>query len=74
MPIFSQLFIRFKAIIIVGDIMNKLRKKLALFLALLILPINVLAYPSKVVLGGQNIGINISNDGVIVIGFYKLNG
>lgn len=54
--------------------MNKLWKKLALFLALLILPINVLAYPSKVVLGGQNIGINISNDGVIVIGFYKLNG
>ena len=32
------------------------------------------AYSSKVILGGQNIGINIQNNGVIVIGFYKLNG
>lgn len=54
--------------------MNNFNKKLALFLTFLVLPINVLAYSNKVVLGGQNIGINITNDGVIVIGFYKLNG
>lgn len=54
--------------------MNSLRKKLAIFLLFLIFPVNIFAYSSKVILGGQNIGINIQNNGVIVIGFYKLNG
>ncbi len=48
-------------------------KIVSLFVALL-LPFNVFAYSSKVVLGGQNIGINIENNGVIIIGFYKVNG
>lgn len=54
--------------------MNSLREKLAIFLLFLIFPVNIFAYSSKVILGGQNIGINIQNNGVIVIGFYKLNG
>ena len=47
---------------------------MALISLLLIFPFNVFAYSNWVVLGGQNIGINIENDGVIIIGFYKING
>lgn len=54
--------------------MKKFRKKLAIVLSLFLFPIQVFAYSNFVVLGGQNIGINIQNKGVIVIGFYKING
>lgn len=54
--------------------MSKLKEKLVIFLCILVFPINVIAYSSKIVLGGSNIGINIQNKGVIVIGFYKING
>jgi len=33
-----------------------------------------LAYSSKVILGGENIGIHIDTPGVMIIGFYKVNG
>lgn len=54
--------------------MKKIREKLAIILSILLMPINIFAYSSHVVLGGQNIGINIENKGVIIIGFYKING
>jgi len=54
--------------------MKKIREKLAIFLCTLLIPINIFAYSSHIVLGGQNVGINIENKGVIVIGFYKING
>lgn len=47
---------------------------MAIVLSLFLFPIQVFAYSNFVVLGGQNIGINIQNKGVIVIGFYKING
>ena len=47
---------------------------MAIILSILLMPINIFAYSSHVVLGGQNIGINIENIGVIIIGFYKING
>ena len=47
---------------------------MAIFFCLFTIPINVLAYSSKIVLGGNNIGINVQNNGVIIIGFYKING
>ena len=47
---------------------------MAIILSILLMPINIFAYSSHVVLGGQNIGINIENKGVIIIGFYKING
>ena len=37
------------------------------------MPINVLAYSSKVILGGQNVGIAVNSDGILVVGFYKIN-
>ena len=44
-----------------------------LFLSFAI-PINTYAYSSRVILGGENIGIHIETPGVMVVGFYKVNG
>ena len=52
-----------------GDIM----KKIVIFLILLLFPISVYAYSNYIIPGGNNIGIEIKNDGIIVIGFYKIN-
>lgn len=50
-------------------------KKVAIFLCtLLIFPIQVLAYSSSVILGGNTIGIDIKSTGVMIIGFYKVDG
>lgn len=49
-------------------------KKSLLFLILLILPINIFAYSDKIIPGGNTLGIEVKNNGVIVIGFYKVNG
>ena len=48
-------------------------KKYLYVLILLLFPLNVLAYSNKVILGGQNIGIKINSNGVMVVGFYKIN-
>lgn len=40
---------------------------------LVIIPKNVLAYSSKVIPGGENIGIQINTKGIIVVGLYKVN-
>ena len=41
---------------------------------LLILPINIFAYSSYIIPGGKNIGIEVNSKGVLVVGFYKVNG
>lgn len=43
-------------------------------LSILLLPTIVFAYSNKVILGGQNIGIEVNTKGVLVVGFYKVNG
>ncbi len=54
--------------------MNFKRKLLVLFSILtLFMPINVLAYSSQVILGGENIGISVNTKEVLVVGFYKVN-
>lgn len=50
-------------------------KKFIVFLCLFALsPLNALAYSSEVILGGKTIGIDIKTNGVMVIGFYKVEG
>ena len=53
----------------------KFNKKLLhfLILLLLIIPINVFAYSNYVVLGGENIGIEVNSKGVLIVDFYKVN-
>lgn len=40
---------------------------------LLILPLNVFAYSKNLIPGGETIGIEVHSDGVLVVGFYKVN-
>lgn len=48
--------------------------KITLITLIMLIPNIVLAYSNKVVVGGQNIGINIQSNGVLVVGFYKVDG
>ena len=50
-----------------------MKKRLLIILISLLFPLNVLAYSNYVIPGGNNIGIEVYNDGIIVIGFYKIN-
>ncbi len=53
----------------------KIKNKLLSFLTLLlfIIPLNVLAYSSYIIPGGETIGIEVNSKGVLVVGFYKVN-
>ena len=48
-------------------------KKILILLMLLLVPLNVFAYSEYVIPGGKTLGIEIQNDGIIVIGFYKID-
>ena len=51
-----------------------MKKKLLVLLTSFFLSIStVLAYSDSVILGGENIGIEVKTDGVLVIGLYKVN-
>ena len=49
--------------------------KLIIYFLLCILSFtNVYAYSNYIIPGGENIGINIKSEGILVVGFYKING
>ncbi len=48
-------------------------KKYIIILLMLLMPIEVLAYSDYIYLGGNTLGIQIDMDGVLVVGFYKIN-
>lgn len=47
-------------------------KILFLFISLLVIPMNVFAYSSYIIAGGENIGIELNATGVIIVGSYKV--
>lgn len=54
---------------------KKFFNKLLIFLfiiSIFIIPKTCLAYTNKVILGGQNLGIEVNSNGVLVVGFYKV--
>ena len=53
--------------------MNFKRRLLILFLAFILFPLNTFAFSKYLVPGGINIGINLSNKGILVVGFYDTN-
>ena len=54
--------------------MNLKNKLLIVFSFLLIcIPVNVFAYSSSVIPGGETVGIEVASKGVLVVGFYKVN-
>ena len=52
------------------------KHKLTVFLLLLLInimvPLNVLAYSDYIIAGGQNIGIQLNSNGVLIVGTYKV--
>lgn len=48
-------------------------KRYILMLLILLLPINAYAYSDKLIVGGQNIGIEVNTKGILVVGMYKVN-
>lgn len=51
-----------------------MKKKIYVFLLLLLIPINIKAYSDKIIPGGSTIGIKVSSNGVMIVGFYKVDG
>ena len=51
-----------------------MKKVFFTFFIILFLPLNIFAYSKYIIPGGESIGININPDGLIVVGFYKVNG
>ncbi len=53
----------------------KIKNKLLNYIVLLlfIIPLNVFAYSSYIIPGGETIGIEVNSKGVLVVGFYKVN-
>ena len=54
---------------------KKIKKSFILsILTLFIMPFSALAYSDYIVVGGENIGIELNSKGVMVVGLYKVNG
>lgn len=54
---------------------KKLKKPLSiLLLTIIIMPINILAYSDYIIPGGENIGIEVKTNGVLVVGVYEVDG
>lgn len=49
-------------------------RKIFLILLILLIPIISFAYSKNVYVGGENIGIEMQTNGVLVVGLYKING
>ena len=53
---------------------KKLKSFLAIFIvATFIMPQSIYAYSDYIIAGGENIGLQINNNGIIVAGFYKVD-
>ena len=50
------------------------KKLKILIISFILLPLNVLAYSDYIIPGGETLGIEINSDGIMVIGFYQING
>ena len=49
-------------------------KKMILLLTILFLPLNTYAYSDYIIAGGSTLGVEVNTDGVMIIGFYKIDG
>lgn len=47
---------------------------IVLLLSFCIIPINALAYSDRVIVGGENIGITLNAEGILVVGVYEVDG
>ena len=49
-------------------------KKIVFLLSILFMPLNVFAYSDYIYRGGNTLGIEVNCDGILVVGFYQING
>jgi len=54
--------------------MKKIKKLELILLLLLVFPFQVFCYSEYIIPGGESVGIEIKTDGILVVGFYKING
>lgn len=54
--------------------MNFKRKLLLILIFFISIPLNILAYSEYLIPGGENIGISIKSNGVMIVGFYEVEG
>ncbi len=54
--------------------MKNIKTKIMGLLLLLSFPFNVFAFSEYIIPGGESIGISIKSKGILVVGFYKVNG
>ena len=54
--------------------LKKIKKTFLILLTSFIMPISILAYSDYIIAGGENIGIEIKSKGVMIVGFYEING
>lgn len=50
-----------------------MKKSFIIFFIILFFPCNILAYSNFVIPGGESVGIDIKSDGLVVVGFYKVD-
>ena len=55
-------------------LLKKKLKTLFIFLTIFVIPINVFAYSDYIMAGGDNIGIELISNGIIIVGTYPVNG
>ena len=53
--------------------MKKIKLLLLMIMLNLSLPLNIFAYSDKIIAGGKSVGIEIKSDGIMVVGFYRVN-
>lgn len=52
--------------------MKNVRKIVLILFSFFVFNVNLLGYSEKVIVGGDNIGITLNSEGLIVVGFYKV--
>ena len=51
-----------------------MKSKIIVILLSLLIPINVLAYSNRIIPGGETLGIEVNSNGIMIIGFYQIDG
>ena len=54
--------------------LKKIKKTFIIILTSFIMPISILAYSEYIIAGGENVGIEINWEGVMVVGLYEIDG
>ena len=51
-----------------------MKKRVLFILILFLFPLQIFAYSNKVIIGGDSIGIELTSNGIYVVGFYPIQG